>query len=443
MKALTLSNKSLFLFSLFIFNFTYLLLYFIGELIVFHDIFIFVIILLVSNLILLFLYMAEGDYLSPKSLFLISSVIFILARPMLSVVGDFEIITIGKDINIMTITKAIIFVIVIVNFIAFSTVFSTLKVELYYRFIPKINIFNKYIEIVFFLLAVVFSLYFLSISYKQMLKLANGMNYFQFTESSASYNHLKFFFYAKFCFLLSYLFSQRRVGIIFVTACCFIASIGFIIIGLRGYTIAYLFLFLAVLNLKYKIKMFPLGLIASCVLMVSSVVLNFRLGFDVSTSYVDMLLSPFHQQGASFEVVFGVVNFKDELINCISFMDYLLKADFGTCVDQVRGVNFAEGGGFASSYFAEVYYLGVLSTFLISFIFGIALSFLSSAYTRLRANLTSDKLSGVIIFFIVPNLVYFARSSAFDFVLKVIQVLILVLVILFFKRLLSKNVEIN
>jgi len=441
MKHLILSNKALFLFLLFIFNFIYLLLYLIGEFIVSPDIFIFVIILLVSNLVVLFLYMAKGDYLSPKSLFLISSVIFILIRPMLSVVGDFEIITVGKNINIIPIIKAVISVIVIVNFIAFSTVFSTSKVDLYYRFIPKINMFNKYFELLFLLLAFILSFYFLFMSYKGMLKLVSGINYFQFTESGA-YNHLKFFFYAKFCFLLSYLFSQRRVGIVFITACCFIVSIGFIIIGLRGYTIAYLFLFLAVLNLKYKIKMFPLVLIASCVLMISSIVLNFRLGFDVTTSYLDMLLSPFHQQGASFEVVFGAVNFKDELINCISFMDYFLKANFGACVDQVRGVNFAEGGGFASSYFAEVYYLGVLPTLLISFVFGIALSFLSSAYTRLRVNLTSDKLSGVIVFFIVPNLVYFARSSAFDFVFKTVQVLILVLLILFFKRLLSKNVQI-
>ena len=433
------SNNFLALSVLFVFNFIYLSLYFIGEFIVYPDTFIIVIFLLVTNLVLLFWYLTKGDYLSPKSLFLISSVIFILSRPMLSVVGDFDIITIGLHVNISNITKTVIWVIVIVNLISFSVIISERKVESFFRFIPKINIFNNYIEVLFLLFAFAFSAYFLFRSYQGMLTLANGGDYFKFIESD-SYSHLKYFFYAKICFLISYLFSQRKIGILFVAACCFIASIGFIIIGLRGYTIAYLFLFLTIFNLKYKIKILPLVVIASGILVISSFALNFRLGYNITTSYIDMVLSPFHQQGASFEVVFGAVNFRDELINCISYTDYFLKADFGTCVDHVRGVNFAEGGGFASSFFAEIYYLGFLPSLFISVIFGVGLSLLSSACKRLRYNLTSDKLSGVIVFLLVPNLVYFARSSAFDFVIKTTEVLILVLLILLFRRLTQKHV---
>ncbi len=386
--------------------------------------------------------MAKGDYLSPNSLFIISVVIFILVRPILSAVGDFEVITIGEGISAANIIKTVIYVILVVNLIALTTIICNKKIDRYYNSIPKINTFNKCIEVVFFVMALLFSIYFIVMSYKGMMRLVNGMNYFQFAEFGA-YNHLKYFFYAKFCFLISYLFSKNRIGLVFITACCFIASIGFIIIGLRGYTIAYLFLFLTTLNLKFKIKILPLILIAGFILIVSSMVLNFRLGFNLTTSYIDMLLAPFHQQGASFEVVFGAVNFREELISCISFTDYFLKQDFGSCVDKVRGVDFAEGGGFASSYFAEVYYLGILPAIFISVAFGLALSFLNSAYLRLKNNLYSDKLSGVIVFFIIPNLVYFARSSAFDFVIKTAQVIILLMVILFIKWLVSKNGKIN
>jgi hypothetical protein len=362
-------------------------------------------------------------------------------RPILNWLWGFEVVIIGLKINMLNISHAVIFTMAIVNIIALSTIASSSGIEQYYKSIPELKMFNSNIEIVFLSAAILSSLYFLYLSYIGMQKIKSGMNYFEFVGSNESFRHLKFFFYAKFLFLLSYLFSKGRVGIVFIAACCFIASIGFILIGLRGYTVAYLFLFLGIYNLKYKIRILPLVLIAISLLIVSSIVLNFRLGFNVTTTYIEMILAPFHQQGASFEVVFGAVNFRDELISCIGFIEYFQKQDFGSCVDQVRGVYFAEGGGFGSSYFAEIYYLGILPALIISLVFGIALSFLNAAYFRLKTNLTSDKLSGVIVFFLLPNLVYFARSSAFDFVFKACEVLIFVFLILLLKGFLLTHVK--
>jgi hypothetical protein len=203
-------------------------------------------------------------------------------------------------------------------------------------------------------------------------------------------------------------------------------------IGLRGYTIAYLFLFLSVLNLKYKIAILPLFLIAIVLLFTSSLVLNFRLGFSVTESFVDMIFMPFYQQGATFEVVFGAVNFKNEITSCLSIYDYFFSnQSFGNCVDKSRGVFFTEGGGFASSYFAELFFLGGFFTVFTSILFGIVLSILCSAYDRLSAGLYSDKASATIVFFLIPNLVYFARSSAFDFISKIVEIIFLLLCLVF------------
>lgn len=382
--------------------------------------------------------MSNGDLLSPFSLFLLSIIIFILMRPILSLFDDSKIIEIGMGVDELNIAKAIVFVVVVVNFISLTFYISAQKISRVYDYIPIVNVYNKFLGSIFFVFALIFSSYFFYMSYKGMLKLASGVDYFQFA-SGEEYGHLKYFFYSKFCFLVSYFFSKKRISIVFVSFCCFFFSIGFIIIGLRGYTIAYLFLFLSIINLKYRVNFFVLFFLAILILIISSIVLNFRLGFDVSTSYFEMFLNPFHQQGASFEVVFGAVNFKDELLGCIDYMGYFLKEDFGSCVDTVRGVYFQEGGGFGSSYFAELYYFGFLFSLVNSIVFGVGVSFLVAAYSRLKRNLYSDKFSGVVVFLIVPNLVYFARSSAFDFVTKIFEVVVLILFLLLFKKMVSKN----
>lgn len=438
MRISRVTNDVILLLLLSFLNFIYIFLYFIEQTQAKFYFYNLTIALLFINILFLYFLWAKAEPLSPKALAILSVFIFILMRPVLSVFSDFEVITIGlknTDANIIATT---LIVLVLFNLIVLSTIASTKKIECYYRLIPEINIKNEFLEIIFLLFAISFSLYFLFMSYQGMLKLVSGVDYLKFVEDK-SYAHLKYFFYAKFCFLFSYLFSNNRIGILFTTACCFIVSIGFILIGLRGYTIAYLFLFLCVFNLKYKINMIALIVIALGMLLVSSLVLNFRMGYSINESYFDMIFAPFHRQGATFEVVFGAVNFRADLINCISYVDYFLKSDFGSCVDQTRGVYFAEGGGFGSSYFAEVYYLGVLPALFISIVFGLGVSFLNSAYKRLSSNLETDKLSGVITFLLIPNLVYFARSSGLDYVLKSVEVFIFVLLISIAIRLLPKN----
>jgi hypothetical protein len=100
---------------------------------------------------------------------------------------------------------------------------------------------------------------------------------------------------------------------------------------------------------------------------------------------------------------------------------------FGDCVDSARGVPFINGG-FASSFFAEGYYLGLMSLISLSLVVGLMLKFINSL-SNLRNNPELGQASfpaGLVLFIVIPNLIYFGRSSAFDFVTKVFQAIFIV-----------------
>ena len=205
----------------------------------------------------------------------------------------------------------------------------------------------------------------------------------------------------------------------------FVGSIGFIMIGLRGYTIAYFFLFLYFFTEKKKVNFLWLTIIAVLILYISAFVLEYRLGFSVFNNKFEMLYMPIYQQGASFEVVFGAVNFFEQLKQCISFESFVSGADFGACVDKVRGVPF-DDGGFASSFFAEAYYFGLAVYVLLFAFMGIAVRYLDYLSFNRKSHVNRVMLAeggnnakiGFLLFCLIPNLVYFARSGVVDFPLK-------------------------
>lgn len=130
-------------------------------------------------------------------------------------------------------------------------------------------------------------------------------------------------------FASSFSASGRCDYIFKCAALLFIGSIGFIMIGLRGYTIAYFSSFYISLLKKRKVNFLWLTFIALLLLYISAFVLEYRLGFSVFNNNFEMLYMPIYQQGASFEVVFGAVNFLDKLNQCISFESFISGADFG------------------------------------------------------------------------------------------------------------------
>ncbi|HAL7601728.1 TPA: hypothetical protein H7C60_004700, partial [Escherichia coli] len=77
--------------------------------------------------------------------------------------------------------------------------------------------------------------------------------------------------------------------------------------GLRGYTIAYGFLLLFFLDIRYRLKIKWLLLVAILVTTISSLILNYRIGIEVNSGLLGIIFNPLLQQGASFETVYGAL----------------------------------------------------------------------------------------------------------------------------------------
>lgn len=380
----------------------------------------------VLNLMLIRTRQMDKTIVSPSGFFILSVSIFIMSRPIISVFFDVDVVQVGLLISDVNITKTICVIAFGLNaFLIFFTCdynFSSVD-GLLLKKTPSIN---NYIISVMFISASLLMAYFLYQSYLAAQTMA-GSDYFTVAGDAGFYAHIKWFYIAKLVVLLLLLFSTSgRCDFSFrCSLLLFIGSIGFIMIGLRGYTIAYFFLFLYFSAEKWKINFVWLTFIAVLILYISAFVLEYRLGFSVFNSNFEMLYMPIYQQGASFEVVFGAVNFLDELNQCISFESFISGADFGACVDKVRGVPF-DDGGFASSFFAEAYYFGLAVYILLFAFMGAVVRYLDYLSFNRKSHVNRVIVAGVgnnakvgfLLFCLIPNLVYFARSGVVDFPLK-------------------------
>lgn len=377
-----------------------------------------------------YFYKLERRFVTPVTCYFLSFVIFIMSRPLLYPLVDEDIISIGDGVNDENIIVAICFsmlTFLIINIL--FKIFLTLGLKLS-LLLPDIKVHDKNLSKLAIYMSIVLSLLFLYSSYKNYIILGSSANYFVFIDSLNSY-YFKFFFFSKYLILIYLALSENKKSLLYSAILIFVASIGFMLIGLRGYTIAYFFLMLIAYDIYYKIKLRYLLLISIVVLLLSASVLSFRLGYDVfiDDGIVNIIAKTLFQQGASFEVVFGAVNFHQQLDHCISYLDYFSGISFGDCVDKVRGVTF-EQGGFASSFFAEaIYFMPIYPIIIILFSF--FLSFVQNCYSRLVKPESFNKKHMFIIFFLTPNIVYFARSSSFDFIEKSFQSIVFIIVIFY------------
>lgn len=403
---------------------TYLLtLVNLGESILVEHLFKIVMAFIAILLISIFFTAKNNSVISPVGFFIISSTIFILSRLYLRLFTEYETIEIGERIDEENILKTAAFIGYSLALIAMAYLLTPAQVfnlsefsHLELRIKPALSNPILILGICLLILFLYKSLY--------------GFNYLK-TESYESafqdsqfHSHMPLFFIGKQLILIWLLIRPGKNNFLIATSILFCGAIGFILIGLRGYTIAYLFLFLYFLNERFKISFGVLSSLSLILIFVAAKVLEFRVGFSLYDNIFQVIPKTLHQQGASLEVVFGAVNFSEELRNCISYIEYFKGGDFGQCVDRVRGITW-DFGGFASSFFAESIYLGILSSTFICLTFGILLKFLDviSFYRKIMLNHNSNcQFIGVILFGSLANLVYFARSSAFDFILKVLLI---------------------
>lgn len=377
--------------------------------------------------------------INPTTCFCLSVFVFLISRPFLSLLMGDEVISIGLGISDENIIKATLFVMWSFYLINIFYCFFDKPVKVVLDSLPDIKIKSNVWSNIFLLLSLFLSLFFLKKSYFNYNVLSSSENYFRFI-STLDFSYFKYFFISKYFLILYIIFSNNNKSLLVSTSVLFISSLGFMAIGLRGYTIAYLFLFLLAYDARYKIKLIPLIILSLSLIILSASVLSFRLGFDVfeNDSYLSIVLKTIAQQGATFEVVFGAVNFLDEINKCINYHDYFIQGvPFGDCVDVSRGVYFSEGG-FASSFFAELIFFWPILMLIIP-LFSFCLKFLSLSYDQFLSNGVKNKSSILFVFFLLPNLVYFARSSVFDFIEKTMISIVFVLFVSLIIKIIRKK----
>ena len=143
-----------------------------------------------------------------------------------------------------------------------------------------------------------FSAIFLIKSYKKFIILGQ-VSVFE-ADAYGLHDELFWFTLSKYCYILSLLFSKNKNFILY-SLLIFITSIGYILVGLRGYTIAYGFLLLFFLDIRYRLKIKWLLLVAILVTTISSLILNYRIGIEVNSGLLGIIFNPLLQQGASWQ----------------------------------------------------------------------------------------------------------------------------------------------
>lgn len=378
-----------------------------------------------------------SGYISPISLFMLSVLIFILIRPVYyswDISENIEqVISAGYKVE----TDYLFHTFFIINLsVTMTLFFYWLTKPLSNRMViwlPDVYFYNEKISKMLLLLSFVFASVFLIKSYCAFKILAK-VSIFK-ADAYGLHEHLYLFIIAKYLLICSLAFSKEK-NFIFYSFVIFITSIGYMLVGLRGYTVVYFISFVLFCNLKYKISVKYLLIIALLITTTSSIVLNYRLGFDANQGLVEIMFKPLLQQGATFETVYGALKYNDDLVKCIPYQQYFSSGiNIGTCIDKIRGVNFAEGGGFATGFYSEMIYFGVIVSFITLFFFSFLLSVLQTCYEYAK-NKTNSKCYSyqLVIFLSIPNLVYFARSSLFEFIGKVISVFIFIMMLSVMKK---------
>lgn len=204
--------------------------------------------------------------------------------------------------------------------------------------------------------------------------------------------------------------------------------------GMRGYFILYLLMGLMFLEGK-KIINLKLTIIAPFVFGLLSLVtflLEYRIGFSVTESG---LMSPIYKaifdQGSTYEVIYGAYEFQDKInfIENVMFPSFFDFPVFGNYIDKLRGVDFADGVGFATSAFAEIISGGVFVWLIYIIVFSYSLNVLHKAFN----NLHISNSNYFTLFFLAPIIWGQSRGAILQFFLKFGFFMVLVLIFHYYK----------
>lgn len=385
---------------------------------------------LASITALLVFFCFQGSYRSPlniTSLVSISIFFFMWARPFLTLFFDKDIVEAGIVLGEDSVRKSVVILALGFIFIASGHFFSerlTLRLSRALVEFPVFTLSRIASGFIIFL-ACCSGMFFLVKSYVVASKYMVG-DYFAALESPEFHAHIFTFFIAKNFLLLWGIFGKRPNRLLIISFIWVFFAIGFLMIGLRGYFFVYLFLFIFVYGLERRINYLFLMTLGLGSLISANILLEYRLGFEVASGVVDKISQTLHGQGASFEVLYGAVNFDKALRECLNSTNEA----FGICVDLARRINFVSGG-FSTSFFAEAYYQGWVFYIFWCLLFGYLVRTLDGAVAFYKENRSTGGNHGGIIFVILailPNLVYFSRSNMYEFLFKFLQVAVVLVV---------------
>ncbi|SFA81177.1 hypothetical protein [Pseudomonas sp. NFPP24] len=397
-------------------------------------------IFLVSTTALLVFFCFQGAYKNPlniTSLVSISIFFFMWARPFLTLIFDKDIVEAGIVLGESSVRKSVVILAMGCIFIFSGHFFSSRLTSRLSRALVEFPVFtlSRLTSGFIIFLASCSGMYFLGKSYVLASKYMVG-DYFAALENPEFHAHILTFFIAKNILLLWGIFGKNSNRLLIISFIWVFFAVGFLMIGLRGYFFVYLFLFVFVYGLERRINYIFLVALGLGSLIFANILLEYRLGFEVATGVVDKISQTLHGQGASFEVLYGAVNFGNAVRECLNSTNEA----FGICVDQARHINFVSGG-FSTSFFAEAYYQGWVFYIFWCLLFGCLVRALDGAVAFYKDNRSACGNHGGVIFLILsvlPNLVYFSRSSMYEFLFKFLQVsmvlMVMAIVMTYIKR---------
>lgn len=385
-------------------------------------------------LFMAFLKKESGSYLSPVSIFLCFYWLMLMGRPFLSQMGLVKTEVVEASVYDLSIGFYVnVYIVITLLFIGFL---FWLVNGLYMPNIPTVRfpefIITKRSRLILVLIFLFFGVLMLRDGRTAYYTLQQS-NYIELIESGEIvYFNPIFYTLVKWSWFLLFISYPNKSGQITLLFMFFLLALP--VSGMRGYFILYLLMGLMflegkkIINLKLTIIIpFIFGLLSLVTFL-----LEYRIGFSVSDSGV---MSPVYNaiigQGSTYEVIYGAYNFKDR----INFFENVLFPSlygfptFGNYIDKLRGVDFADGIGFATSALAEIISGGVFIWIVYLSIFSFALSVVHKAFLKLHLSNSYY----FTLFFMAPIIWGQPRGAALQFLFKFLFFIAIVFLFHYYK----------
>lgn len=349
------------------------------------------------------------NFIRPMSYFILSFMVFVWARALLGLFWGMNVISAGYGINQLNIQKTVLFLGISMCFMVAVALLieSTLgQAKKYFLTDERVTV-NSAFSLCAVGIAVTLFLIFEWDSVSK-ISMIQDYSYLDISESVMleGYNYFRI---GKYLLILWVLFGKNVNRVNIASGILLIASIGYLMRGARGYAICYFFTWLLFFAQKHRIKFINLIIIGIGLVVLANSIIEYRLGYSLASGLFDIIIKTLHSQGASIEPVFGVVSFREKIMDIFPYNELLVRNDFGQFIDTARGVNFASGG-FGTSFFAEVYFVGLGGMIFLIFM-GVCLGIAEHAYNMSVKFPNRANYYKIFLFLVCNNIIYFARSN--------------------------------